>query len=158
MIMPRYSQTLCRAEKQMRFDALAKLHNDADAIVDAIRKGIAEGDTQLIKLGSELVFGKAKRAETKINIPELANVPLLERPEKIAQLVMRGELSLETARAMSDLTANAVEMGQLKVLQQFTMRIANGESPGVVAAELMPALQRLDGQDMGPKPVPDFLE
>ncbi len=90
--------------------------------------------------------------DRKINHPELANAPLLDRQQTIANLVSEGQLSLENAKILSTLTDSQINSGQLKLVNELVKRIEAGEEPGLVATDLLGRLP-----EEGQQSLPSFL-
>ncbi len=87
-----------------------------------------------------------------VNHPKLANAPLLDRQQSIANLVSEGQLSLENAKMLSTLTDSQINSGQLKLVNELVKRIEAGEEPGLVATDLLGRLP-----EAGQQTLPSFL-
>ncbi len=77
-----------------------------------------------------------------INAPELANAPLLDRQQQVAQLIGSGQMSIEEGAMMSKLIDSQINSGQLKVMNELVRRVQGGESAAEVAGDLLARLPR----------------
>lgn len=145
--MNRAHQKLNSIEKKIRLNAMIKLTNSSNEIVDLIMENARKGDREMIKLAASYGLGRPTTQRRTISHPELLGIPVLERSTAITRLVMQGEITLEDAKALGELTGQEIESQQLLVISEFINRVNNGENVAQVAAAMLPRIRAFESED-----------
>ncbi len=125
-----------KARDFVRKRTLPQLHEVIQTLINAALGGDVRAALAILNYHAP----PPKEARLYVDAPTLNKVPLEQRSEAIAALVIDGTMDLEIAERLTKITDTRIKQENTTKFMQFLRRIGQGEDPTAIARELAAAM------------------